>query len=241
MELRRFFVKNSDFDENIVTVSGEEFVHAVKVLRYKVGYKIILSTGDGWDYMAEIADVGKDYFKAKITSKTPNKGMPTHRVTLCQASLKGGKNDFVAQKAVELGASEIVFFDSENVTEKRVQKDRLDKIALEAAKQCHRAAKPEIKVSDFSKILELSKTAPTVAAYEDEEEVSLSVALEKLRNQKEIILVVGSEGGFTKKEAEALKGAGAVLVSLGKRILRAETAAVSLLAITMYELGEMNA
>ena len=101
--------------------------------------------------------------------------------------------------------------------------------------------KPEIMVSDFSKILELSKTAPTVAAYEDEEEVSLSVALEKLRDQKEIILVVGSEGGFTKKEAEALKGAGAVLVSLGKRILRAETAAVSLLAITMYELGEMNA
>lgn len=122
-----------------------------------------------------------------------------------------------------------------------MQKDRLDKIALEAAKQCHRAAKPEIKVSDFSKILELSKTAPTVAAYEDEEEVSLSVALEKLRDQKEIILVVGSEGGFTKKEAEALKDAGAVLVSLGKRILRAETAAVSLLAITMYELGEMNA
>ena len=239
MELRRFFVKNSDFDENIVTVSGAEFVHAVKVLRYKVGYKIILSTGDGWDYMAEITDVGKDYFKAKITSKTPNKGMPTRRVTLCQASLKGGKNDFVAQKAVELGASEIVFFDSENVTEKRVQKDRLDKIALEAAKQCHRAAKPEIKVSDFSKILELSKTAPTVAAYEDEEEVSLSVALEKLRDQKEIILVVGSEGGFDESEVAKADEAGIKRIWLGDRILRCETAPLAAVSITMFLTGNL--
>lgn len=241
MEIRRFFVNKGDFDENIVTVFGEEFLHAVKVLRYKVGYKIVLANGDGMDYMAEIVEIGKDYFKAKVTEKTPNKGMPTHRVTLCQASLKGGKNDFVAQKAVELGASEIVFFDSENVTEKRIQKDRLDKICLEAAKQCHRAAKPEIEVKSFSDVLASAKVVPTIVAYEDETEVSLSAAFKNFSGEKEIVLVVGSEGGFTPDEARAFKNAGAVCVSLGKRILRAETAAVSLLAVTMYELGEMDA
>lgn len=241
MELRRFFVNNSDFDGENVTVRGEEFLHAVKVLRYKAGYKIILSTGDGWDYMAEITSVEKDCFTAKVTAKTPNKGMPTHAVTLFQASLKGGKNDFVAQKAVELGASEIVFFDSANVTEKRVATTRLDKIALEAAKQCHRAKKPEVRSATFEEVLQTVKGRNVIVAYEDETQTSLSDGLKKFKDQTDVMLIVGSEGGFTKEEICKLSASGAVVVSLGKRILRAETAAVALLAVTMYELGEMNA
>ena len=135
MEIRRFLTSSDKIKNDVAEISGDEFTYAVKVLRQKTGFTVIVNTGDGYDRIGEISEITKDKLTVKIRETVKNEATPDKKITLYQGSCKQGKNDFIVQKAVELGISRIVFFKSDFVTEKEVNVERLRKIASEALKQ----------------------------------------------------------------------------------------------------------
>lgn len=237
MEIRRFYINPENIKDKTAEISGEEFTHAVKVLRQKIGFRIILNTGDGYDYFAEITDILKNVMIAKIVGKEKNLATPERKVTLYQGSLKQGKNDFIVQKAVELGVTRLVFFVSKNVVEKEVNIDRINKIAVEAMKQCGRADRISVEFTSFEKaVADISGKA--LLFYEGECEKTLSDY--DFNGLTEISIFVGSEGGFDEKEVELAKNADITVISLGKRILRAETASIVATALVTDKIGGLQ-
>ena len=116
MDIRRFYVSEDDITDNVVTICGDEFWHLTKVLRYKVGYKIIVCNNvDGKDYLCKINFIDKDYCQAIIEDVFDNECKTKVEVSLFQALPKGDKADLILQKAVELGVKNIFFFSSEFV------------------------------------------------------------------------------------------------------------------------------
>ncbi len=227
MEIRRLRANLSDYRDGVFEISNDEFIYAVKVLRQKIGFSVIVNVGDGYDYNGVITDIKKDRLFVKISEKVKNSATPEKEITLYQGSCKTGKNDFIAQKAVELGVSRIVFFTSDNVVERDVNLERLNKIAKEALKQCDRADDVKVEFSTFENAVKNAKEA--VIFYEGDCEISannIPVATTEF--------FVGSEGGFSEREIALAKNNGIKTVSLGKRILRAETASV--VATTLVQL-----
>ena len=235
MEIRRFYINPNKFDGAVAVIDGDEFVHAVKVLRQKVGYKIVFCTGDGNDYLAEISKIEKDRLYARVLDKTKNTSEPKKQVILFQGAMKN-KNDFIVQKAVELGVSKVVFFISKNVSEKDVSTERLNKIAIEACKQCGRAIQVDVQLMPFSDVVE-QIDADTILFYEEERQNKIRQL--DLSDCETLKIIIGSEGGFDISEVEQAKQKGAKILSLGARILRAETAAIVATAFAMDALGEM--
>ncbi|MDD3946591.1 MAG: RsmE family RNA methyltransferase [Clostridia bacterium] len=235
MEIKRFFAEQIDGD-NIV-LGGEEFYHCVKVTRHKVGFTIIVCMGDGWDYYAKIESIEKDRLTAKVFRKEQNKSEIEGSLILLQAVCK--ELDFIVQKAVEMGVTDIVPFYSTNTSVTGVKQDRLQKIVLEAAKQCGRARLPKVyEPLAFDKAIELSRTAENrLLCYEHCNRKSLKSAVQK--NTKSLALFIGSEGGFTELEIAFAREKNLKVVSLGKRILRAETAAIAALTLSLSALGEL--
>lgn len=240
MEIRRFYVDTGDISDGIITVKGDEFVHMTKILRHKVGYKIIVNNNlDGFDYYAVITDIGKESARAEIVDKVINDTVSNVDVTLMQALPKGDKSDFIAQKATELGVKKIIFFLSEFTTEKKINIDRIKRITLEACKQCGRAFVPSVETVYAINELPIGEYDKVILMSEHERKISLSdIAIEK--DTAKVALIVGSEGGFSTEEVNELICKGAISVSLGKRILRAETASIAAMSIVMYKLGEMD-
>ena len=135
MEIRRFFASKNDISGDAVTVSGDEFLHLTKVLRYKVGYKATVCANDGIERTCTIVEIGKDYAKLHV-DESRVADTKNVNITLYAGLLKNNKLDFVVQKAVELGVDRVVPFTSQNCAETKFSRDRANKIALEAAKQC---------------------------------------------------------------------------------------------------------
>lgn len=240
MEIRRFYVDTGDISDGIITVKGDEFVHMTKILRHKVGYKIVVNNNfDGYDYYAVITDIGKDSVRAEIVEKVINDTDTSVDITLMQALPKGDKSDFIAQKATELGIKKIIFFSSEFTAEKKFNLDRIRRITLEACKQCGRAFVPSVETVYAINELPIGEYDKVILMSEHERKISLSdIAIEK--DTAKVALIVGSEGGFSTEEVNELIFKGAISVSLGKRILRAETASIAAMSIVMYKLGEMD-
>lgn len=240
MEIRRFYVDTGDISDGIITVKGDEFVHMTKILRHKVGYKIVVNNNfDGYDYYAVITDIGKDSARAEIVEKVINDTDTSVDITLMQALPKGDKSDFIAQKATELGIKKIIFFISEFTAEKKFNLDRIRRITLEACKQCGRAFVPSVETVYAINELPIGEYDKVILMNEHERKISLSdIAIEK--DTAKVALIVGSEGGFSTNEVSEFMAKGALSVSLGKRILRAETASIAAMSIVMYKLGEMD-
>lgn len=109
MEIRRLHAHLNDFNDGVFEISGDEFNYAVKVLRQKQGFSVIVNVGDGYDYIGVITEIKKDRLCVKVSEKVENPATPKNKITLYQGSCKLGKNDFIVQKAVELGVSRVVF------------------------------------------------------------------------------------------------------------------------------------
>ena len=227
MEIRRFLTSSDKIKNDVAEISGDEFTYAVKVLRQKTGFTVIVNTGDGYDRIGEISEITKDKLTVKIRETVKNEATPDKKITLYQGSCKQGKNDFIVQKAVELGISRIVFFKSDFVTEKEVNVERLRKIATEALKQCGRADSVEVEFTDYFSAVDNCENA--VIFYEGECENTLS----DIGNDVSA-LFVGSEGGFSEREVGYARERGLKTITLGKRILRAETASVVATSIIQY-------
>ena len=230
MEIRRFLTSSDKIKNDVAEISGDEFTYAVKVLRQKTGFTVIVNTGDGYDRIGEISEITKDKLTVKIRETVKNEATPDKKITLYQGSCKQGKNDFIVQKAVELGISRIVFFKSDFVTEKEVNLERLRKIATEALKQCGRADSVEVEFTDYFSAVDNCENA--VIFYEGECENTLS----DIGNAVSA-LFVGSEGGFSEREVGYARERGLKTITLGKRILRAETASVVATSMIQYLTG----
>ena len=218
-----------------VRVDGDEFVHAVKVSRYKVGYKLILSNGDGYDYFATVTAIEKDAFFALVYSAEKNANELSAPLALYMCAIE--KSDVAVQKATEIGATEIHLLISRFTNAKKQSVDRLKKIALESAKQCGRAVVPEIfEPVSFEEGVEdaLDRFDVCVFAYELAKEGRVSNCLTPQTSS--VAVIVGSEGGFHPEEVEFAKERGVKVVTLGKRILRAETASIVTLALVADQL-----
>ncbi len=236
--LKRFFVNEIS---PVTELFGEEFEHAKNVLRLSVGDEMILLDNSGKEYTAVIATVEKKKMTLNVVREEVGTREAATDVYLLFGYLKNAdKNEFIVQKAVELGVKKIGVFtsaySSAYMNENKL--DRLNKVAKESAKQCLRATAPEIVYYDC-----LEKALESAADYENklfacEFATESKTDIKTLRGST--VMVVGSEGGFSREEEEGAAKLGYASITLGKRILRAETAAVALTAITMFALGELQ-
>jgi len=215
-------------------VSDETSYHLLHVLRMKPGTQVVLSDGLGTDYLAELC--ANTAFAIKSTS--PCLTEPVTHITLYQALLKGDKMDLVIQKCVELGVFEIRPVQTERSVSRIKGKDsdaakkttRYQKISESAAGQSNRGRIPVIHPPvNFDAAVKSQMSGLTLLAYEREQSLTLKSALTD-NPPSHINIWIGPEGGFSDDEASALLGAGAIPVTLGRRILRAETAAISAVA-----------
>lgn len=228
-------------EHEIYKLTGEELKH-IHVLRNNVGDNIVVN-----NMQCKILHISKDFVIISKIKDLDNKGKPDINLTLYPAFLKSDKMDFLVQKAVELGTTNIVPFFSKNTIVKLDDKDRLkrkdklQKICVEAIKQCGRT--DEVVVEDFLNfkdlLVKINKHDFCIFAYENEKEY-IKTVITKLKSEKEnikdIAIIVGPEGGFDNGEVKQLRAITNVYtVSLGERILRAETASVNLITILMYE------
>lgn len=232
MEIRRFYCKKSNKRDGAFRIEGDEAHHIIKVLRYKIGYKLVVFDGSGYDYDCTIREIGRDYVIADIDCSNANDTQPKVILRLYQAITKPDKMDLIVQKAVELGVSEIVPVVTAR-SEKSVNSEKLERVAISAAKQCGASRLP--KLLEPTTLDEIAMENLLIFAYEGEKTRTLrDVSLAKFSR---IDLLVGPEGGFSEEEAELVTSKGALTVSLGKRILRAETASIMLCGLVLYKAG----
>ncbi len=239
----RFFVDRQP-ENGLLVLWGEDAHHAGRVLRLRQGEALTLCDGEGIDYDCTVEQIEKDAVLCHVRDRHPAATEPGQRLTLFMALPKGDKMEFIVQKAVELGVSEIVPYLSQNCvsrpdkTEKKVE--RWQKIAAEAAKQCGRGRLPRVRavVTVEQAVAQAAESETALFFYENEKKTGLRDALADGVGRT-VSLMIGPEGGFTLEEAEAAVRAGLRSVSLGTRILRCETAPVAALAAVLYAGGNM--
>lgn len=227
--MRRFFGR---IENGKIVVEGEELKHLSSVIRLKEGDKFICVTGDKFDYLCEIESVDKKKAVAQILEKAENKSNPKKNLVLFQALIKKDNFELVLQKAVELGMSEVVPFISENCVNKSgINLERLNTLISSACKQCERSVAMSLNqaVKFVEMLKELKNFDAVIFANEIDGKDFDFGSLSKYNN---IAFVVGCEGGFTEKEKNKLLSLENVKsVSLGSRILRAETASIVLMGL----------
>lgn len=247
--MRRLFYAGVLAEE--ICITGGDAHHLIHVMRAQRGDEVTVAGTDGRIARMTVAAIERDILHLHLVEYLAQTEPDAAEVILVQALLKGEKMDFVVQKAAELGAAAFYPVRTEHVvvrydTKKAAAKTaRWQKIADEAAKQCGRQAlMPVAEIVPLSALLqngELFDVLDTaiVFCYEAEKEQSVRTILRTLAARR-IVLVVGAEGGFSPSEAAAVCAAGGQSVSLGHRILRAETAALAALIVTQYELGNFD-
>lgn len=238
----RFFTEN--ISEDTAVVSGGDAHHILTVLRMRKGDIAVLCDGHCTDFLAELTDSAAESAVFRILEKTPNRAEPNIHLRLFQAMPKGDKMEFIVQKAVECGAAEIIPFFSKRCVSRpddRQMKKKLpryQKIALEAAKQCGRGIIPKVgEAVGFSELKTLISGENTGILFYECCETSLQNAVNSFK--KNVDIIIGSEGGFEPEEAEELQRCGFKAASLGRRILRCETAPIAAISVLMNLTGNI--
>lgn len=248
--MHRFIVSPKDIKDGLITINGDEHKHLSQVLRLDTGSIIKVFDGSGIEYEAELTSVNKTASVAKINLSYKSEAEPEIHITLYQGLPKGEKMDLIIQKAVELGVCKIVPVKTERSVVQLNSKDGLKKterwsrIAKEAAKQCGRAYIPEIghPVSFKEALEQRNEDQKTLLMYEANQKKCLKEQLKcyNINKIRDIVLFIGPEGGFSDQEIEYCISSGVDVAWLGNRILRTETAAIAVLSIIMYEMGELQ-
>ncbi|MCQ2485036.1 MAG: 16S rRNA (uracil(1498)-N(3))-methyltransferase [Clostridia bacterium] len=240
-----FFVSPENITENSVTIIGDDVNHIKNVLRMKVGEKFVANDGNGGSYCCSVSDISDSMIVADILEgQLSNTELPV-KLVLFQGLPKADKMELIIQKAVELGVSEIVPVEMTRCVVKLDDKKKKSKISRwqaiseSAAKQSGRMLIPEIHdVLSYKNALEYAKNFDVVfVPYECADSMSaLKEKLNKIESGMTVGIFIGPEGGFEKDEIEKATAAGGKIVSLGKRILRTETASIAALAICMFNI-----
>lgn len=247
----KFFVKENQISNNKIEIVGDDVNHITNVLRMKQGEILkVCNQETGENYIAEIINAQKNSVTCEIQEKLEETAESNVDITLYQGLPKFEKMELIIQKNTEVGVNAIVPVIMERTVvkldEKQVSKklERWQKIAEIAAKQSMRDKIPEIKniikINKISDSLKIEKFDTILVAYENEEKTMLKKELKKLENLKDkkykIAIIIGPEGGISEREIEQLNNLGAKCVSLGRRILRTETAGIIMSGDIMYEL-----
>lgn len=251
--MSRFFTDPENVGQKTIVIDKRDDIrHMIKVLRLKEGDEIDVSDTVEWEYRTAIVSLSAEEVRLKILDKQAFAVEPQTHVTLFQGIPKQGKMDIIVQKTVELGIHRIVpvFMDRTVVVDKgnfAKRINRWQKIADEAAKQCKRGIIPQVSeaVGMNDVIEELADFDLVLLPYENEKgitikdillEITNPMAIEVFGKPEQIAVIIGPEGGFSDEEVEAIIKVGGRSVSLGKTILRTETAGMAALAMIMYEL-----
>ncbi|WP_300407988.1 RsmE family RNA methyltransferase [Lagierella sp.] len=235
----RFFIDDSNLKDNEIFLYGEDFHHAKNVLRLNLGENLELVCGDVL-YFGEVSEITKEDLIIKIMSKEVLKEKLT-TIRMFQGLPKGDKFEYIIQKAVELGVDEIIPFESERTIVKYKEKSyskkqvRYEKIIKAAAMQSKRNHIPKLHLPISFDQIKKSEMGLGLLAFEASEKPLKNLLRDK-KDIREIDIVIGPEGGFSQKEVSSLGNQGFYSISLGKRILRTETASLNLLSIIGYEL-----
>jgi 16S rRNA (uracil1498-N3)-methyltransferase len=245
---RRFFVRPEQISGDTATLTGDLAHQIGRVMRLREGDKLRLLDGLGAEYEASITGFSKSEVTARIVGSGRCLGEPQTSLTLALCLLKGDKVELVVQKCSELGISQLAVVRSERSVA-RPDSSRIDaklerwrRIAAEAAEQSGRGIAPGVRwFEDFAEMAPLiEEHALSLIAWEGETGKSIRQELRESRGAGSALVVIGPEGGLTEREVNLAKSCGARCVSLGRRVLRAETAAIAACAAIMYELeGEL--
>ena len=240
----RFFAAPEEVSGDDIVLTGENAQHA-KVLRLKAGEEVMVCDGQGQDCLCRVEDTAGNQYVLSVLSRQESSAEAPVRVSLYMAFSKGDKLEHVIQKATELGAFEILAFPSARCVsrpdDKSLKKklERWQKIAASAAEQSGRGRVPEVLVlPSYKEALErAAKADRALLFYEHEQAVTLKMALAE-KPYVTVSLLTGPEGGLEEREVTQAREAGLTVCTLGKRILRCETAPLCALSAVMYDAGE---
>ncbi len=245
----QFFVEDWQIADSAVTIEGSDVNHIRNVLRMKAGEKVRISTSSGKNYFCRLSEIGEAMVQADILEELSEGTELPNKIYLFQGLPKGDKMELIIQKAVELGAYEMIPVSMKNCVVKLDAKKaenkvrRWQEIAKSAAKQSKRSLIPEICTPlTYRQAVEAAKELDVVfIPYENERGMAATrEAVEQLKAGQSIGIFIGPEGGFAPEEIELAKKEGMQLISLGKRILRTETAGLAALAVLAYHLETLD-
>lgn len=243
----KFFVEPSKVSGDNITIDTTDVLHITKVLRLNIGDLVTVSDSTSTDYECEITEISKDSVLLRVLSKRNIDTESNIKITVFQALPKASKMEYIIQKNTELGVVKFVPVSLSRCVVKLDKKEaekkvsRWQKISDEAAKQSGRGILPEVSgvLNLKSAIFEMKKADLFFVAYESEDNNSLKPLL-KGKSPKTISYLIGPEGGFSPDEIDYIKEQGIPLITLGKRILRTETASIAVTSMLMYEIGDMG-
>lgn len=248
--MRRFFIEPEAIQEDSVILGGEIAHHIGKVLRLNQGDIVTVCTGDGAAYVVELQQFRKESVTGVIVDRVEQQRETNVELVLYQGMPKADKLEMIIQKCTELGVSAVIPVETgrsvvrldSGKAEKKLE--RWQKIAHEASQQSKRVTVPKVgPYLKWNACLEQLQQSEgiTIVFWEDEQTYGLKEVLNKLPEKPgRINLVVGPEGGLSETEVEQLRQAGAVSASLGKRILRTETAGMAGVSMILYQYDELG-
>jgi 16S rRNA (uracil1498-N3)-methyltransferase len=247
--LRRFYIEEINLDDKRCVITGSEAKQIIKVLRMTPGDRFILMDGKGSRFETLIESISSREVLVLLENRLPEPPPSPVKITLCQSLLKSRAMDYMIQKTSELGVDCLHPFYSDR-TVISFEKDRLankmrhwHEIGKNSAKQCGRRVPVKIEMPCSFKELTVKchgERALKAILWEDERSKSFKTLLKSCSPLKHFVGIVGPEGGFTREEIKAAGEAGFEPSSLGDRILRAETAAITMVAVVQYELGDLS-
>ncbi len=241
----RFFIAGTNILGGMAIMKGRDAEH-VRVLRLRPGEDMIICDGHGTDYKCRLVKADKEQVEAEVLEVVPCPAEPTVAVTVLCGLPKGDRTDYIIQKCVEAGASEVMFFRSDRCVarpdkpEKKLE--RWQRIAEEAAKQSGRGIIPQVSwVGEYADALNIANQKELgLFMYEIGEREALNAVLEANSQIKSAAIVTGPEGGFAPFEADLARIVGLHICSMGERILRCETAPVVAVSALMYATGNLS-
>jgi 16S rRNA (uracil1498-N3)-methyltransferase len=246
--MARFFVPKKNLRDTHGLINGQELVHLRKVLRLVPGDRVTIFDDSGWEHEAVIRSLNAEQGKLEIVRSYEAARESSLQVTLGIALTKGEKMDWIVEKATELGVKTIIPFSSSysvpQLDEKKIIKrtERWQKIALSATKQSGRTRVPDISLlREYRKLVhEASPQTLKLIFWEKEKHQSLYQIRDKYADVDAAMIVVGPEGGFTVEEAQLAQQHGFETVGIGRRILRAETAAMAAITLVQFLWGDLR-
>lgn len=250
--MHKFFTPKELINGDVAKIIGDDVKHIYKVLRISEGEKVTLNNCEGVEYLGRVKSVSKQEVLIEILEKLESNNESDVKIYLFQGLPKSQKMDLIVQKGTELGITEFIPTITHRVDVKLKGEfkklDRLNRIALEAAKQSKRSIIPKVSQPiEFDEVLEKTNSLDLlIVPYENANNFGIKTLINELRkennidNIKNIGIFVGPEGGIEEDEIERLKDKGAHIVTLGKRILRTETAGFVATSLIQYELSDLG-
>ena len=245
--MRRFFIEADQLNGQAAEITGAEARHIRTVLRMQPGERLELIDGSGYAYESIIQSVGEDQISVEILGRYPSAAESPLKLSIALGFLKDKKMDLLVRHLTELGITRFVpMWTARAVArppEKRIasRMERWQSIAKEAVKQSRRGRAPEIaRPLAFNDVLELGSQSDKRLIFWEQADAALPPEASAMPNAASVFVLLGPEGGFTAKEARTAIDKGFSPISMGPRILRAETAAITACALVQYLFGDMS-